>query len=111
MPCPKSGDPATVEDVPRDWVMVDIDDPPLTNLDQLQERLPRELKGVNYVGQLSSSTGHPILGGKLRCTPFSCSATRCHRLSAARGWAPRRASTCRYSRRSDPLHRRAGDGV
>jgi hypothetical protein len=66
MPCPKTGDPATVEDVPRNWVMLDIDDPPLLNVDELQNRLPPELRGVNYVGQLSSSTGHPILGSKLK---------------------------------------------
>jgi hypothetical protein len=66
MPCPKTGDPATVEDVPRNWVMLDIDDPPLSNVDELQNRLPPELRGVNYVGQLSSSTGHPILGSKLK---------------------------------------------
>jgi hypothetical protein len=64
--CPSTGDPATVEDVPRNWVMVDIDDPPLSNVDELQARLPRELRGVNYVGQLSSTTGHPILGGKFK---------------------------------------------
>jgi hypothetical protein len=64
--CPRTGDPATVEDVPRNWVMVDIDDPPLSNIDELQARLPRELRGVNYVGQLSSTTGHPVLGGKLK---------------------------------------------
>jgi hypothetical protein len=66
VPCPKTGDPATVEDVPRNWVMVDIDTPPLSSVDELQTRLPRELRGVNYVGQLSSTTGHPILGGKLK---------------------------------------------
>jgi hypothetical protein len=65
-PCPKTGDPATVDDVPRNWVMADIDDPPLSDVDELQARLPRELKGVNYVGQLSSTTGHPVLGGKLK---------------------------------------------
>jgi hypothetical protein len=65
-PCPKTADPATVGDVPRNWVMVDIDDPPLSHPDGLQDRLPRELKGVNYVGQLSSTTGHPILVGKLK---------------------------------------------
>lgn len=65
-PCAKTGDPATVEEVPRNWVMVDIDDPPLSNVDELQDRLPRELRGVNYVGQLSSTTGHPVLGGKLK---------------------------------------------
>ena len=64
--CPKTGDPATVEDVPRNWVMLDIDDPPLSNVDELQDRLPRELRRVNYVGQLSSTTGHPVLGGKLK---------------------------------------------
>ena len=64
--CPRTGDPATVEDVPRNWVMVDIDDPPLSSIDELQPRLPRELRRVNYVGQLSSTTGHPILGGKLK---------------------------------------------
>jgi hypothetical protein len=64
--CPRTGDPATVEELPRNWVMVDIDDPPLSSIDELQARLPRELRGVNYVGQLSSTTGHPILGGKLK---------------------------------------------
>ncbi|WP_027518054.1 hypothetical protein [Bradyrhizobium sp. WSM1417] len=64
--CPKTGDPASVEDVPRDWVMVDIDAPPLSSVDELQSRLPRELRGVNYVSQFSSTTGHPILGGKLK---------------------------------------------
>jgi hypothetical protein len=66
VPCPRTGDPATVEDVPRNWVMVDIDDPPLSSVDELQGRLPLELRGVNYVGQLSSTTGHPILVGKLK---------------------------------------------
>ena len=66
VPCSKTGDPATVDDVPRNWVMVDIDNPPLSNVDELQGRLPRELRGVNYVGQLSSTTGHPILNGKLK---------------------------------------------
>jgi hypothetical protein len=65
-PCAKTGDPATVEEVPRNWVMLDIDDPPLSNPNELQVRLPPELRGVNYVGQLSSTTGHPILGGKLK---------------------------------------------
>lgn len=66
VPCPRTGDPATVEDVPRNWVMVDIDDPPLSNVDELQARLPPQLRGVNYVGQLSSTTGHPILVGKIK---------------------------------------------
>jgi hypothetical protein len=66
VPCPKTGDPATVEDVPRNWVMVDVDNPPLSNVDELQDRLPRELRGVNFIGQLSSTTGHPILVGKLK---------------------------------------------
>lgn len=66
LPCPRTDDPATVEDVPRNWVMVDIDDPPLSHPDELQARLPRELRGVNYVGQLSSTTGHPILEGKIK---------------------------------------------
>lgn len=60
------GEEATVDDVPRDWVMVDIDEPPLAKVDELQDRLPSELKGVNFAGQLSSSTGHPYLGGKLK---------------------------------------------
>ncbi len=66
LPCPKTGDPATIEDVPRNWVMADIDDPLLSSVDELQVRLPRELRGVNYIGQFSSTTGHPILGGKLK---------------------------------------------
>lgn len=66
VPCPKTADPATVEDVPRNWVMADIDDPPLSSVDELQARLPRELKGVNYVNQLSSTTGHPVLGSKVK---------------------------------------------
>jgi hypothetical protein len=66
VPCPRTGDPATVEDVPRNWVMADIDDPPLSSVDELQARLPPELRDVNYVGQYSSTTGHPLLGGKLK---------------------------------------------
>ncbi|WIW43929.1 hypothetical protein ML401_20675 [Bradyrhizobium sp. 62B] len=66
LPCPKTGDPATVEDVPRKWIMVDIDDPPLSNVDELQNRLPRELRGANYVGQISASAGHPTLNGKFK---------------------------------------------
>jgi hypothetical protein len=66
LPCPKTRDPATVEDVPRNWVMVDIDEPPLSDVDELQKRLPKELYGVNYVGQLSSTAGHPVLRGKLK---------------------------------------------
>jgi hypothetical protein len=62
----ETGDLATVEDVARSWVMADVDDPPLSSVDELQSRLPPELKGVNYVGQLSSTAGHPILVGKLK---------------------------------------------
>lgn len=66
VPCPKTGDPATIEDVPRNWVMADIDNPPLSSVDELQARLPHQLRGVNYVGQFSSTTGHPVLSGKLK---------------------------------------------
>lgn len=66
LPCPRTGDPTTVEDMPRKWVMADIDAPPLSSIDELQTRLPRELRSVNYVAQLSSTTGHPILEGKIK---------------------------------------------
>ena len=55
----KHGKQRTVQDVAQNWLRIDIDDLPFKTLEELQGRLPTELRDTAYISHISASTGHP----------------------------------------------------